>query len=169
MSKSRERVAESEQDSYMAVRIIRGIDELRSLVGQSMGASDWVAIDQQQIDMFAQCTGDTQWIHCDPERAAAESPYQATVAHGYLTLSLVSMLLGQTVRIEGVRMIINYGLNRVRFPGPVIAGSRVRMLTDLLELNESPAGMQMVCRHLIEVEGKPRPACVAETVFRLFV
>ncbi|HEY5311998.1 MAG TPA: MaoC family dehydratase [Pirellulales bacterium] len=152
----------------MEPRVIQGLDELRTLVGQRLGTSDWLEITQARVDAFADGTDDHQWIHCDPQRAKLESPYGGTVAHGFLTLSLCNVLSQQVFRIEQVRMVLNYGLNRVRFPGPVKVGSRIRMSSDLLEVKETRSGVQMVCKQSFEVEGEPRPACVAETVVRLF-
>ncbi|HWC89972.1 MAG TPA: MaoC family dehydratase [Pirellulales bacterium] len=152
----------------MEPRAISGLDELRTLVGQRLGTSDWLEITQARVDAFADGTDDHQWIHCDPERAKRESPYGGTVAHGFLTLSLCNVLSQQVFRIEQVRMVLNYGLNRVRFPGPVRVGSRIRMSSDLLEVKETRSGVQMVCKQTFEVEGEARPACIAETVVRLF-
>ncbi|HJT34046.1 MAG TPA: MaoC family dehydratase, partial [Pirellulales bacterium] len=111
----------------MTVRRIQGLEELRSLVGQCLGTSDWIQITQERVEAFAAGTDDRQWIHCDPRRAAKDSPYGTTVAHGFLTLSLCNVLVEQIFAIEGVRMVLNYGVNRVRFPAPVRVGSRVRM------------------------------------------
>ncbi|HEX3654316.1 MAG TPA: MaoC family dehydratase [Pirellulales bacterium] len=152
----------------MEPRVIQGLDELRTLVGQRLGTSDWLEITQARVDAFADGTDDHQWIHCDPERAKRESPYGGTVAHGFLTLSLCNVLSQQVFRIEQVRMVLNYGLNRVRFPGPVRVGSRIRMASDLLEVKETRSGVQMVCKQTFEVEGEAKPACIAETVVRLF-
>jgi acyl dehydratase len=159
---------EDEADEIMTVRVIQGLEELRSLIGQRLGVSDWVEITQKRVQAFADGTDDHQWIHCDPERAKRESPYGTTVAHGFLTLSLCPVLTQQILHIEGVRMVLNYGLNRVRFPNPVKVGSRVRMICDLLELKESPNTVQATCKQTFEVEGEARPACVAETLVRLF-
>ena len=153
----------------MAIRTIRGLEELRSLVGQRLGVSDWLEITQERIDAFAAATGDRQWIHCDPERAAQESPYGATVAHGFLTLSLCNVLAENAFKIEGIKTAINYGLNRVRFPGPVKVGSRLRMTSELIDLKESGAAVQATLKHSFEAEGQTRPACVAETIVRLFL
>jgi acyl dehydratase len=152
----------------MTVRIIQGLEELRTLVGKTLGTSDWFQITQHRVDAFADGTGDHQWIHCDPERAKLESPYGTTVAHGFLTLSLCNTLMQQIFTIEGLKMVLNYGLNRVRFPSPVKVGSRVRMTSILLELKETRGSVQAVCKQTFEVEGEPRPACVAETIVRLF-
>ncbi len=152
----------------MPPRMIKGLDELRSLVGQPLGTSDWFDITQERIQAFADGTGDHQWIHCDPERAARESPYGVTVAHGFLTLSLTNTLMQEILAVEGLRMIINYGLNRVRFPSPVTVGARVRMTSEMLELRETKTGIQATFKNSFEVEGQQRPCCVSEGIVRLF-
>jgi acyl dehydratase len=140
---------------------------LQTQVGQDIGCSDWVAIDQARIDLFAQATGDHQWIHTDPERAAA-GPYGATVAHGFLTLSLVPLLLHSGFAIDDVRMAVNYGLNRVRFMAPVRVGSRLRGHFVLLAFVALDGGAQLTVQVCIELEGSAKPACVAETVSRRY-
>ena len=152
----------------MPARVIQGLAGLQELVGQELGTSDWVEITQERVNAFADGTDDHQWIHCDPARAKAESPYGGTIAHGYLTLSMCPTLTQQILHIEGVKMIINYGLNRVRFPNPVRVGARVRMVAELLEVKETRAGAQVICKQTFEVEGENKPACIAETVVRLF-
>lgn len=152
----------------MTVRRIQGLEELRSLVGQCLGTSDWIQVTQERVDAFAAGTDDRQWIHCDPHRAAGESPYGTTVAHGFLTLSLCNALVGQIFAIEGVRMVLNYGLNRVRFPAPVRVGSRVRMSCTLIALKETRGCVQATFKQSFEVDDEPKPACVAETVVRIF-
>lgn len=152
----------------MALRVIQGVEELKALVGLPLGTSEWLEISQERVDAFAAATGDRQWIHCDPARATIEGPYGTTVAHGFLTLALCIALADTSFRVEGVTMIINYGLNRVRFPSPVRVGTRVRMHSELLELREAAEGYQGVFKHTIEAEGESRPACVMEAVLRLF-
>lgn len=153
----------------MPPRLIRGLEELRTLVGQEIGTSDWLEITQDRIQKFADVTGDHQWVHCNPEMAAAHSPYGTTIAHGFLTLSLCTMLAQEINMIEGVRMGVNYGLNRVRFPNAVRVGSRIRMTSVLTELKEiAGGGVQVTYKQTYEVEGEDKPACVAETVARLF-
>lgn len=152
----------------MPIRVIKGLEELQSLVGQRLGVSDWMTVTQERVNAFADGTADHQWIHCDPERAKAESPYGTTVAHGFLTLSLCNALTQQAFTIEGVKMMLNYGLNRVRFPSPVKVGSRVRMLCDLLEIKVAMGVAMVTCKQTFELEGETKPACVAETVVRLF-
>jgi len=141
--------------------------ELQHLVGQPLGSSDWMLIDQDRIDRFAHATGDLQWIHTDPGRAAA-GPFGATVAHGFLTLSLLPALLDTGMEVADVRMGINYGLNRVRFAAPVRVGSRVRGHFVLQSFEPLPGGAQLVVQATIELEGSDKPACVAETVSRRF-
>jgi len=144
------------------------IDELRSAVGTDVGSSDWIDIDQQRIDLFADATGDHQWIHVDPERAAA-GPFGTTVAHGFLTLSLLPRLGEGLVDVEGMTMGVNYGLNKVRFPAPVPVGSRVRAHVRLLSVDDVPGGVQVVTQVTIEREGGDKPVCVAESVSRLYL
>ncbi len=150
------------------MRIVQGIEELQALVGEELGASEWHRVDQERIDAFAEVTGDHQWIHVDPERAAA-GPFGTTIAHGYLTLSMLPALMAEVWRVEGVRMGVNYGLNRVRFPSPVPVGSRVRVVARLKEAAPLEGAVQGVVEATVEVEGGAKPACVAETVFRLYV
>jgi acyl dehydratase len=150
------------------MRIIQGKDELRSLVGQELGISSWVEITQERINAFAEGTGDFQWIHTDPERAAKESPFGTTVAHGYLTLSLIPTLAMEIFAVEGVRFVLNYGLNRVRFPNAVKVGARVRGACSLLECKDVMGGVQLTNKLNIEIEDEVKPACVAETVMRFY-
>ncbi len=142
-------------------------DELLSAVGNHLGHSDWVTVDQGRIDMFAEATGDHQWIHVDPE-AAASGPFGTTIAHGYLTLALTNLLLPEIVRVEGISMGINYGVNRVRFPQPVLVGSRLRASATLTSAEELPggSGVQTVITVTVEIEGQAKPACVVESVSR---
>jgi acyl dehydratase len=139
-------------------------EELPSLAGQEMGVSDWVLIDQDRINKFADATGDHQWIHIDVERAKTEMPGGKTIAHGYLTLSLIPMLGAQIMRITGVSRGINYGSNKVRFTNMVQVGSRVRGRQKILSVEPKGGGVQMTSEMTIEIEGQDRPACVAETI-----
>ena len=139
-------------------------DELPKLAGQDMGTSDWVLIDQDRINKFADATGDHQWIHVDVERAKKEMPGGKTIAHGYLTLSLIPMLGGQIMRITGVSRGINYGSNKVRFTNMVPVGSRVRARQKLLAAEPKGGGLQLTNEMTIEIEGQERPACIAETI-----
>jgi len=144
------------------------IDGLRAAVGTDLGSSDWVDIDQKRIDLFADATDDHQWIHVDPERAAA-GPFGTTIAHGFLTLSLLPHLGEGLLDVEGATMGVNYGLNKVRFPAPVPVGSRVRAHVRLLSVDDVPGGVQVVTQVTIEREGGDKPVCVAEPVSRIYV
>lgn len=153
----------------MLPRVIDGIDELKGVVGQEIGVSDWFEVSQALIDAFAELTGDRQWIHVDQERAKAESPYGTTVAHGFLTLSLVSQLHGQVVRFHGDHTrTINYGFNRVRFPAAVPAGARIRVRSTPEAVEEIPGGVQVTWAVAMEVEAQPKPAVVAQWMVRLY-
>lgn len=145
------------------MRVFQGLSELASAVGTHLGYSDWHVVTQEQIDRFAEATGDHQWIHVDPAKAAA-GPFGTTVAHGFLTLSMVPMLARQVYTVRGLSMGVNYGTNKVRFPTPVPAGSRVRAGVELVSLVPGTIGSQAVIRVTVELEGSDKPACVAETV-----
>ncbi|MCG3159326.1 MAG: putative enoyl-CoA hydratase 1 [Acidobacteria bacterium] len=154
----------------MPAREITSVEELRSLTGQEVAVSDWLEVAQDRINLFADATGDHQWIHIDVERAKAESPYGTTIAHGFLTLSLLSYLMSQTVKIKlPIRMGINYGLNKVRFPSAVTAGSKVRARASLQSLDEIPGGQQLTWNITVEREGTDKPCCVAEWLVRYYV
>ena len=142
--------------------------DLAALVGHEIGSSDWLLIDQARINLFAQATGDQQWIHIDPIRAAA-GPFGAPIAHGFLTLSLLPMLFEGAFAIDDVRMGVNYGLNRVRFISPVRVGSRVRGCFKLLSFEPLEGGAQLTVQATIELEDSAKPACVAETVSRRYI
>ena len=161
----------ADEATTTAGRTVTTVAELRELVGQSLGTTDWVEITQERVDQFADATGDHQYIHVDPERAA-QTFFGGTIAHGYLTLSLIPYLSGlrQGVKIQlGGRMGVNYGLNKVRFPAPVRVGKRVRMEVTLLAVDEiGDRAVQTTNRCTITVEGEERPACVAETVSRTY-
>ncbi len=139
-------------------------NDLPTYVGQELGVSEWVEITQDQINMFAEATGDHQWIHVDVDRASKELPTGTTIAHGFLTLSLIPMLGAQILRVDGVSRGINYGCNKVRFTNMVPTGSRVRARQKLLSVEERAGGLQMINEITIEIEGQDRPACVAETI-----
>lgn len=148
----------------------RSFPSIRSLAaasGTRLGYRDWRGLDQDLIDRYAELTGDRQWIHVDPARAA-DGPYGATVAHGLLTLSLVPVLAYEVYRVESVRMAVNYGLNRVRFPAPAPAGVAIRAAVDLLSVTDQPDGAQVVNRVAVETAAGGKPCCVAETVVRLY-
>ena len=148
---------------------IESVAKLGELVGQEVGVSEWVEVSQERISRFAETTGDRQWIHIDPERAARESPFKTTIAHGFLTLSLLSEMGRTAVAVGGVRMGINYGLNRVRFVSPVPAGSRVRGRFTLAEAEEIEGGVQVTWKVTVEREGGEKPCCVAQWLVRYFV
>ena len=145
------------------MRVFQGIEELQKAVGDHLGHSDWQTITQEQINLFAEATGDHQWIHVDLEKAA-QGPFGTTIAHGYLTLSLVPRLVSEIYRVEGLAMGVNYGANKVRFPSPVPVGSRVRAGVEILSLVPGGLGVQCAARVTVEREGAEKPACVAEVV-----
>lgn len=148
---------------------IKSIKELSKHVGQEVAVSDWFEVTQERINRFAEATEDRQWIHTDPERAARESPYHTTIAHGFLTLSLLSKLAMSTMSVEGVSMGINYGLNRVRFIAPVPAGARIRGRFTLAALEEIKGGAQATWNVTVEREGGDKPCCAAEWLVRYYV
>jgi acyl dehydratase len=142
--------------------------ELKNAVGMTFGPTDWLLVDQKRIDMFADATGDHQWIHVDPERAKS-GPYGATIAHGYLTLALVNLFLPDLHEVRGISMGVNYGVEKVRFPAVVRAGSRIRGRGEMISVEERPDGsVQSILRVTVEIEGSDRPACVADTISRWF-
>lgn len=145
------------------VRELHGLAELEPLIGAELGVSGWHRVQQDRIQGFADVTGDHQWIHVDPDKAAT-GPFGRPVAHGYLTLSMIPFFAQEVYRVDGLKMIVNYGLNKVRFPSPVPEGSRVRSRLTLVSVTPSARGSQVVIRHEIELEHGSRPACVAETV-----
>lgn len=144
-------------------RILNGLDEIRASVGEELGAGAWFPMGQQRIDAFADTTEDWQWIHVDPERAAA-SELGSTLAHGYLTLSLVPRLSSDVFAFEGIGRALNYGLEKVRFPAPVRPGDRIRARAAVLAADDTAAGVLMRVRYTVEIEGQERPACVAEAL-----
>lgn len=150
------------------MRDIAGIAGFQALAGQHVAVSDWLTITQQRIDTFADATDDHQWIHVDAERCTRESPYGCTVAHGFLTLSLLPAMLAGALNMAGIRMAINYGLNKVRFPAPVPVGSRLRARLDILSVEDLPAGAQVNWAVTMEREGDPKPVCVAEFLMRCY-
>ena len=143
------------------------LQELQTQVGQEIGVSDWVTVDQSRIDKFAEATGDHQWIHIDPVKAA-QGPFGKTIAHGFLTLSLLPELFAKAFDVSDVRMGVNYGLNKVRFTAPVFSGGRVRGRFVLREYVPIEGGAQLTVEAVIELEGSPKPACIAETISRRF-
>jgi acyl dehydratase len=151
----------------MAPVVIHGVRGLRDRLGTELGVSDWIPVRQEDVTAFAKLTGDEQWIHVDPQRAKG-GPFGTTVAHGFLTLSRSTGLLFSLFTVDDVDMILNYGLNRVRFPAPVRVGSRIRMRVTLAEASAVPGGIQVVYRLEYEVEGEPKPPCIADLVFRYY-
>jgi acyl dehydratase len=150
------------------MKVIGSIDEAVQLIGQDLGVSDWTVVDQNRIDAFADVTGDRQWIHVDPDRAIAETPYGGTIAHGFLTLSLIPALSKDNYRVENAKMGINYGLNRVRFLAPVPAGSRVRVRSELADAAKvDDTTVDLTVRHTVELDGSQKPAAVAELIARM--
>jgi acyl dehydratase len=146
--------------------VVPSIAALKGFVGKKLGPSEWVTVSQKQIDAFADATGDHQWIHVDVERAKRESPFKQAIAHGYLTISLAPALLPQVVRVEGVRMGVNYGLEKMRLPAPVPSGARVRLAAELKDVREMPGGGARATWGLVfEVEGGAKPACIADAVY----
>jgi len=151
-----------------AVRIISSIEEAIDTVGAEFGVSDWITVDQDRIDAFADATGDHQWIHVDAERARTQTPYGSTIAHGFLTLSLIPALSKANYRVENAKMGINYGLNRARFLAPVPAGSRVRVHSELVDARRvDDTTVDLIVRHTVELEGSQKPAAVAELIARM--
>ncbi|MET8281580.1 MaoC family dehydratase [Micromonospora sp. NPDC005174] len=149
------------------MRVFTSVDELAAAVGETLGPGPWQRIDQDRVNLFADATDDHQWIHVDPERAAA-GPFGAPIAHGFLTLSLVPALAGQLYRVEGIAMGVNYGLNRVRFPAPLRVGAAVRASAVIAEVSPVSGGVQMVTAVTVHSDGGDKPVCVAETVSRLY-
>ena len=148
------------------MRVFHTFEEIEAAAGQEIGASDWVQITQQRVNQFADATGDHQWIHVDVERAK-EGPFGGTIAHGYLTLSLVPWLGSMVFSLQTPGAKLNYGVNKVRFPNPVRVGSRIRARVTIHTVTDIPAGKQLTVGHVIEIDGQDKPACVAETVVLL--
>lgn len=146
---------------------VNGLDELKKLAGSDLGTSEWIEITQDRINTFADATGDHQWIHVDPEKAA-EGPFGAPIAHGYLTLSLFIPLFTELLDVQGVTTKVNYGLNKVRFPAPVKAGSRIRLVGKLAEVEEVRGGVQIAVEGTIEIEGGAKPAAVLTSLSRFY-
>lgn len=145
------------------MRVFDGLESVEAAIGEHVGYSDWLEITQERINTFADATGDHQWIHVDPERAA-QGPFGTTIAHGYLTLSLLPVLGNEVMEINGFKMMINYGTDKVRFPSPVRVGSRVRAGVELTSLERKSSGVQLTSRVTVEIEGGDRPAVVADTI-----
>ena len=150
------------------MRVISSIEEAVEAVGQELGTSNWIAIDQKRIDAFAETTGDHQWIHVDVDRARTESPYRATIAHGFLTLSLIPGLSKDNYRVDNAKMGINYGLNRVRFLAPVPVGSRIRLKSELVDATKvNDTTVDLTVRQTVELDGSGKPAAVADVIARM--
>ena len=148
------------------MRVFTTLDEVAAATGDELGSSDWLTIDQHRVDQFADATGDHQWIHVDEERAKA-GPFGGTIAHGYLTLSLLPMLGTTVFALETPGAKLNYGVNKVRFPHPLRVGSRIRSTVSVAGVTDLPTGKQLTLKHVVEIEDESKPACVAETVVLL--
>jgi acyl dehydratase len=146
---------------------VNGLDELKKLAGTDLGTSDWIEVTQERVNTFADATGDHQWIHVDVEKAK-EGPFGAPIAHGYLTLSLFIPMFTELLEVEGVTTKVNYGLNKVRFPSPVKAGSRIRLVARLAEVEEIAGGVQITVDGTVEIEDAPKPACALQSVSRFY-
>ena len=144
---------------------VNGIDELKGLVGKDLGHSEWLEITQERVNTFADATDDHQWIHVDVEKAKA-GPFGGPIAHGYLTLSLVIPLFGELLKVDGVKMGVNYGLEKVRFPHPVPVGSKIRLNAKVVSVEDVPGGTQSTFDFTVEIDGEAKPACVAQAVYR---
>ncbi|MEU7474773.1 MaoC family dehydratase [Lentzea sp. NPDC042327] len=145
---------------------VQGISELKALAGADLGHTDWLQVTQERVDTFADATDDHQWIHVDPERAAT-GPFGTTIAHGYLTLALLIPLMGQLLTVSGVRMSLNYGLEKVRFPAPVPVGAKIRLAGRVASVEDVTGdGVQLTVDFTVEIEGSEKPACVARAVYR---
>ncbi len=146
---------------------VNGLDELKKLAGSDLGASEWIEVTQERINTFADATGDHQWIHVDPEKAA-EGPFGAPIAHGYLTLSLFIPMFTELLDVQGVTTKVNYGLNKVRFPSPVKVGSRIRLVAKLASVEDVPGGVQIAVDGTIEIDGGGKPAAVLQSLSRFY-
>ncbi|AZG46133.1 MaoC family dehydratase [Gordonia insulae] len=144
-------------------RTFTSVDELKAAIGDDLGSGEWLEITQERVNAFADATGDHQWIHVDPERAK-DGPFGAPIAHGFLTLSLLPVLAGSIFGVEGPKLVINYGMNKVRFPNPVKVGSRIRANAVITSVEETSSGVNMIVKNTVEIEGVEKPACVAENV-----
>jgi len=149
------------------MRTIKGIEELKQLAGQELGSGDWHEVTQEQINQFADATGDHQWIHTDVERAK-KGPFGGPIAHGYFTLSIIPVLLRDVMSVEGMRMGINYGLNKLRFPAPVPIGSKVRASVKCASVDEVSGGLQGTFDVTVEVDGQDKPGCAAQVIYRYY-
>ena len=148
--------------------VIKTLEDAKALEGQEVGVSNWILVDQERINKFADATDDHQWIHTDPERAAREFPLGTTCAHGYLTISLIPALIDDIVEFVGLERLINYGINKLRFPNAVTVGSRIRAHCELVSAEEVKGSIELTEKYSVEIEGQDKPACIAECVMRLF-
>lgn len=148
-------------------RVFKHPSDLKQAQGEQLGCGDWLEIDQNRINLFADATGDHQWIHVDPERAK-DGPFGQCIAHGYLTLSLVNLFLPQIIDVQGISMGVNVGCEKIRFPAPVPVGSRIRGCGELVSVKEVNGGIQSVVRVTVEIDGQNKPACVVDTISRYF-
>jgi len=148
---------------------IESVEALKGMVGTHLGYGEYHRVTQEEVNIFADATGDHQWIPVDPERAKAESPFGGPIAHGYLTLSLIPLLMSGMMRVGGIKMGVNYGTNKVRFPSPVPVGSDVRAGASIAAVEEIPGGVQVALDVTVEVKDAPKPSCVAQVVFRYYV
>ena len=148
------------------MRVFTTLEEVAAAAGQELGTSEWVTVDQRRVNQFADATGDHQWIHVDVERAKG-GPFGGTIAHGYLTLSLIPWLGSQVFTLQTPGAKLNYGVNKARFPHPLLVGKRIRSHVAISEVAQIPSGLQLTVKHTIEIEDEPKPACVAETVVLL--
>jgi acyl dehydratase len=155
-------------ETVTMTRIVRSISDAKSLIGEEVGLSDWIVIDQHRIDQFAEATADHQWIHVDTERAAKEMPDGKTIAHGYLTLALIPALTGHFLHVENLTRAVNLGLNKVRFYAPIPVGSRLRGRATVLQARQRAGALLLTSEVRIEVEGQQKPACIAETLGMYF-
>ena len=144
-------------------RTFTSVDELKAAIGEDLGSGEWLEITQERVDAFADATGDHQWIHVDPERAKS-GPFGTTIAHGYLTVSLLPLIAGKIFTVEGPKLVLNYGMNKLRFPNPVKVGARIRSNAVITSVEETPKGVNMVVTNTVEIEGEAKPACVAENL-----
>ena len=144
-------------------RTFTSVDELKAAIGEDLGSGEWLEITQERVDAFADATGDHQWIHVDPERAKS-GPFGTTIAHGYLTVSLLPMIAGKIFTVEGPKLVLNYGMTKLRFPNPVKVGARIRSNAVITSIEETPKGVNMVVTNTVEIEGEAKPACVAENL-----
>jgi len=158
------------QEQQHPVRVVNGIEELRQLTGQNIGVSDWMLVTQEMVSQFAQATGDHQWIHVDPERARRESPFGGPVAHGFLPLSLLPALMGSLISVKGIKLGVNYGMNKVRFTSPMPVGKRVRIQVSSRQVDvDAEAGVaNLIWNVVFEAEDTPKPVCVAEALSRYY-